>query len=124
MQQLLEFYAPDGPERVGFFLRDGSVVEIQNIHPESQSGFDVSAEDILRYEDTAVGTWHTHPGAPANLSGFDMLTFLGWPDFFHCIVGSDGVRIFLVRNNKVVNTDGPPPDFPSRVAEEAVRQAD
>ena len=52
----------EGPERVGFILKDDSIVEVENVCHDPVNGFEVSGEDLLRYEHEAVATWHTHPG--------------------------------------------------------------
>ena len=100
---LLSFYQVDGPERVGFILSDGSVVEVKNCHPTPKDGFDVCIEDIIKYEDQATGTFHTHPGHTSNLSDVDWVCYLNWPRLLHFIVGSDGVRCFAVRDGAVID---------------------
>lgn len=87
-------YQPTGKEKVGFILHDGTIVEVMNIHPSPELHFEVSADDLLRFEDSAQATWHTHPNGDANLSNDDYLAFLAWPQFTHYIVGSDGVRAY------------------------------
>jgi proteasome lid subunit RPN8/RPN11 len=98
------FYSDQLPERVGFILTDGSVVEVENVAPKklAKHQFAVSAEDLVRYEDTAVATWHTHPGTTGNLTYEDMLSFKSWPDLTHYIVGNDGVWTFRVEDGEVV----------------------
>lgn len=99
--KLLALFEGD-KERVGFVLDDGTIIECQNIAPEPEDSFDVSGEEILKYCDRAVATWHTHPGAKSNLSVGDADTFVLWPDLLHYIVGIDGVTAYAVVNNSVV----------------------
>ena len=105
MSNLLEFYSPVGPERVGFILQDGTVVEVQNVCPEPELGFQVRPEDLIRYYDQMIGTWHTHPGIVAVPSSDDHLAFRNYPMLQHHIIGSDGVRTYqLDRRGKIVET--------------------
>lgn len=98
---LLKLYDEE-VEHVGFVLPHGKVVEVENISDEPSKSFDVSGADILKYEADAVGTWHTHPASSANLSAGDMETFLSWPDMVHYIVGNDGIRKYIVKDNEVL----------------------
>lgn len=99
---LLEFYAAEGPERVGFILDDGAVVEVENVSGTPDTGFDICAEDLITFGERAVASFHTHPGASANLSVEDASTFLTWPNLKHYIIGNDGIRTFEVKGNQVV----------------------
>lgn len=101
-----EAYAPEGRERIGFVLADGTIIECENLS-ESDCGFDFKGEDLIQYGETAKASWHTHPGLPSNLSVGDKESFLAWPDMQHMVVGSDGTRIFAVQNNRVVQISGP-----------------
>lgn len=104
MQQLLDYYEGDN-ERVGFVLSDGSIVEVKNICHDPKNGFEVSGEDILKFHQDAVATWHTHPGAQSNLSVGDHDTYKMWPDLLHYIIGKDGISTYKVVNGKVVKDD-------------------
>jgi proteasome lid subunit RPN8/RPN11 len=101
---LKDYLTPDGPERVGFLLETGEVVEVKNICVDPINGFEVSGADLLKYEDTAVASWHTHPGDTydANLTEADRQSFLAYPNMCHYIVAQDGVRCYAVKDEKVV----------------------
>lgn len=101
MIDMAQFYSSNGPERVGFLLKDGKVVEVENIASDPLQAFQVSADDLLKYEGKAAATWHTHPGATRNLSVADYHTFLAWPELEHYIIGSNGVRHYQVRDGEV-----------------------
>jgi proteasome lid subunit RPN8/RPN11 len=103
---LPDFYADKGPERVGFILDDGSLVEVENEDPNPEQGFSVCAEDLITFGERAVATWHTHPGASSNLSMLDASAFLCWPDLTHYVIGNDGIKSYAVTNGKVVQTPG------------------
>ncbi|MES0134517.1 hypothetical protein NKJ88_06075 [Mesorhizobium sp. M0016] len=89
-------------ERVGFVLKNGKVIEVQNICENPAEGFDVSGEDIALYALTARATWHTHPNASHNLSANDFNTFLNWPELDHYIIGNDGIRKYIVEDGEVL----------------------
>lgn len=95
---------PDAAERGGWILDDGTIVELQNVFEDPKEGcvIDPTVEqlDLLP---RVVATWHTHPGANANLSAGDAETFCAWSNLHHAIVGTDGVRWYAVKNGAVVN---------------------
>lgn len=93
---------PTAPERIGFVLRDGTIVELKNMCHDPANGFDFSGEDLLRYEDEALASWHTHTGKDCNLSTEDLNSFLNWPGLTHYIVGSDGVAAYAVEKGNVL----------------------
>jgi proteasome lid subunit RPN8/RPN11 len=92
-------------ERVGYILKSGEIVEVENVCPEPKEGFEVKGEDILKYEADAVASWHTHPGMTSNLSANDYETFLEWPSLDHFIVGTDGVTKYVVQDDEVLISD-------------------
>lgn len=91
-------------ERGGLILKDGSVIEFKNVAEVPKEGFlpEITV-DLLAHLDNALATWHTHPGASANLSVEDWETFTQWPDHAHAIVGTDGVRWYRVERGVVIN---------------------
>lgn len=102
VQTLLAIYSADGRERCGFILPSGELIEVQNIAINPAEAFCVSASDLEVYEPLAVGTFHTHPSESSNLSADDFHGFLDWPDWFHIIVGNDGISSYHVEGNKVI----------------------
>lgn len=99
---LKQFYADDGPERVGFVISENQLVEVENKAAEPTEGFIVSPRDIIKYteEDSALATWHTHPDGSSNLSGEDYKTFKSWSKMYHFIIGKEGVRCFKFDEDK------------------------
>lgn len=100
-EALLDFYEGE-EERVGFILQDGSVIECQNIAPNPKEAFQVSGEEIMKWLDSVVATWHTHPNSTYNLSANDYEMFVSWSDLDHYIVGTNGVRKYVVMDGDVL----------------------
>ena len=105
MKSLFKYYKEsDIDERCGFVL-GRKTVEVDNQHPDKTNGFQIDPKDTLRYIDDITGIWHTHPGSAAVLSGEDKLCMEQWPDVAHYIIGSDGVRKYVVKDGVVVNAN-------------------
>ncbi len=92
----------DGNERVGFVLKTGEIIEVDNVCHDPVNGFEVSGEDLIKFEDTAAATWHTHPGQGSNLTFGDHESFLNYPALAHYIVGTDGASLYEIKNGKVI----------------------
>ena len=89
----MKLYSPIGDELIGVYC-DNKLVMLTNASPDPTCSFDISADDIMEWMDKSQATWHTHPNAPANLSGEDYQTFMQWPDHYHFIAGNDGVKCY------------------------------
>lgn len=101
--ELQNLYSPKGTERVGFIDKNDSLIEVKNASPKPDMGFLVSPEDIEKHcddPDNVWAVWHTHPGDTSNLSGEDYQTFTAWAEYYHFIVGNDGVRVFKYDEKK------------------------
>lgn len=104
---LSQFYQPDGHERVGLILHDGSPVEVPNVAPYDPKAprFEVKPDVMVAHEDSAWATWHIHPGQSGNLSIEDYWAFKNWPSLIHYIIGNDGVWMFRVdQDGKVLRS--------------------
>jgi len=102
---MIEYYSNTGNERVGFVLNTGEVVEVDNVALQPDKAFMVSTIDLMRYEDIAVATWHTHPGESSNLSDMDYRAFYNWPHLKHYIIGKDGISAYVIKNGNLVKAD-------------------
>lgn len=102
MQELQKFYAPDGPERCGLILTDGTVLETANVANSPDEAFEIPDRDLVKYEEQLAASWHTHPGVSSQLSYKDFEGFLSWPNLRHYIIGSDGITAYVVRRGAVV----------------------
>ena len=100
--QLDDLYDDQGPERVGFVLLDGSIVEVENIAEDPENGFDVKPSDMVAYASVASATWHTHPGSHNNLSVKDYNAFKSWPQLDHYVIGKNGTRCYQVVDGDVL----------------------
>lgn len=105
MKQLLDFYKDDGPEVCGLILKDNTVVVCENASPNTQEGFAISTDDLIRYEEDMIACWHTHPNESNNLSVEDYIGIKNWPNIKHYIVGNDGVRCYQYRDEQVMVVD-------------------
>lgn len=92
----------DTIEKCGLILRDGTILDVENIYPDPTEGFQIPAKDMIDNEDQMVATWHTHPGKTANLSEMDYNGFKQWPTLTHYVIGTDKVREFVVDGELVV----------------------
>ena len=107
-EKLIRYYGVDKDEtkeRCGFVLKGNRLVEVKNIHPDPENGFEIDPEAIIRHEDQLKGTWHTHPTTNATLSKDDYACFLNWPHLEHYIISKDEVRRYVVENGIVMNSD-------------------
>lgn len=95
-------YQDTGPELVGFIMPDGAVIKVANICSEPEHGFEISVEDILKYCDDAIASWHTHPGSTNVLSVSDFISFRAWPEMDHYILGNNGVQKYIVTDGEVL----------------------
>ena len=102
MDALRDFYSAGGPERMGLVLRDGTIIECQNVAADPMRTFLFRAEDLMEHEVAAVATWHTHPDQSCNLSLEDYDGFMNWPEWSHYIVGNDGVRRYYVEDGRML----------------------
>jgi proteasome lid subunit RPN8/RPN11 len=100
--KLVDYYASEGKERVGFIMTDGSIIEVENISPSPYVSASVNEAFLVENEDRLLASWHTHPGATSQLSADDYQAFTNWPDLKHYVVGNDGVSEYVVREGHVV----------------------
>jgi len=102
-RNLREFYSESGNERGGFITADGSVIEVENVHPNKDDYFMFSCEDLDKLEDdNVVATFHTHPNKSANLSKEDYDAFVNWEKLLHFIVGKDKISCYKVSERGTV----------------------
>lgn len=115
---LLTSFLTGENERVGLVLKDGTVVELENICHDPKNGFEVDAAELVKYYSDAVATWHTHPDATSNLSVGDLQSYLNYPELTHYLVGTDGVATYFVENGRVLRAEDAASDPPARIAQE------
>ena len=89
-------------ERVGLILKSGEVVELENVSSQPDKMFSTKPEDLIRYEDEMLATWHTHPEGESLLSGEDYIGFQMYPDLLHLIFGTEGVSGYVVKRGAVI----------------------
>lgn len=97
-----KFDLSNSDEACGIILKDGTVLDCENISEDPTQGFVIPATLMLEHEDNLFGTWHTHPGQNANLSMTDDAGFKNWSNLKHFIIGTDGIRCFAVKGELIV----------------------
>lgn len=95
----------DTVERCGLILKDGTIIEVDNIAEVPEQSFEIPAEKLVEYEDQLAATWHTHPFQSSIFSEKDYFGFLMWPSVMHYIIGTDGVSAYKVEDGVVLNAD-------------------
>ena len=76
-------------ETCGFILKDGTVIEVANIHPDPTRYFRMSESEIEKHLPEIDIFWHSHPNGNLNLSLSDYFSFTQYPDHKHRIYGFD-----------------------------------
>ena len=87
----------DTEERCGLILKDGSIVEIENVAEDKVNSYRMNPVGVLPFVDDLAGTWHTHPEGDPNLSGEDYSGFLAWPELEHSIIGHRNGQVVVTR---------------------------
>lgn len=102
-QNLRDFYSESGNERGGFITNDGSVIEVENCHPNKTDYFMFSCDDLDKLDDeNVVATFHTHPNKSSNLSKEDYDAFVNWEKLLHFIIGKDKISCYKVSERGTV----------------------
>lgn len=88
-------------ERCGFILKDGSVVEFENKHPQPSLAFFIEESEFEKYAGKIATVWHTHPDSNVNLSVADYHAFLAKPELLHMIIGRKNLAVYSVSEGVV-----------------------
>ena len=100
MDQLLQYLTGD-KEKVGIILKDGKIIEVDNLC-EDPDGFEIDPAVFVQHEKNILATWHTHPKGTKVLSTGDYHSFMNWPDLDHYIVAPDGITKYVVRDGDLL----------------------
>lgn len=93
-------------ERCGFILKNGTQIEVPNIHLDPQKHFQIADEDIEKYLPDVAYFWHSHPSNVLNLSLSDYFCFLTYPEHRHRIYGeNDAFTEYYVRRGFVMQEE-------------------
>ena len=87
-------------EACGLILKDGTIIDLVNVHASPDQAFHIAAADVIKYELDMAATWHTHVGK-AYPSGADYVCFRNWSKLNHYIVGDDGLKCYNVEAGTV-----------------------
>jgi proteasome lid subunit RPN8/RPN11 len=82
-------------ERCGFVLLSGEIIEVNNIALDPEDNFEISFNDIEKYEGQIAASWHTHPRGSANLSQSDYQLFLQVPEWQHVVISKDEMTFYF-----------------------------
>ena len=88
-----QYWNMDG-ERCGFVLRDGSLVEVENLASDPSNYFLISDESFEEYDGQIFASWHTHTHDSANISMADYETFTTSTLAKHVVVSRKAVAVF------------------------------
>lgn len=101
----------DTAERCGLILKDETIVEIENIAPNTAVGFEMNPVALIPFldNDLIAATWHTHVDSSPNLSGEDHESFRSWPQLDHYVIGllngKPSVAKYQVQEGFVIQCD-------------------
>jgi proteasome lid subunit RPN8/RPN11 len=99
----------DTVERCGLILKDGTILELVNVHDTPERGYRMDPTAALPHLENLTGTWHTHPDSDPNLSEEDYAGFLAWPDLEHYIIGRRNGQLavskYIVEEGMVIECD-------------------
>ena len=91
-------------ERCGLILKDGTILELENLHPDPVHFYEMNPE---KYLDEAWAIWHCHPQTTGNLSVDDYLNFSTPPmnTFVHFIVDEKLVWRYVWEGGRLLVDD-------------------
>lgn len=97
-----KFWSPI-EERCGFILKDGTQIEVPNVHSDPMNFFKIDQAEIDKYIGDIAIFWHSHPNNNLNLSLTDYFSFLAYPDHKHRIYNSqDQYAEYYVRRGFIM----------------------
>lgn len=99
--QLKAFWDPT-VERCGFILKNQTIVEVPNSHPQPTLAFHINQSGFKKYAEEIAATWHSHPTTGPNLSVPDYFGFLSYPDLYHYIIAKEKIWCYYVENGVVL----------------------
>lgn len=102
-ETLLSLYKEDGCE-IGGYLKGGKVIVCENDSLNPLENFSFKMEDLMDINDTdgVVALFHTHPNGTSAMTKQDFKAFINYPDFFHLIVGKNGLLCYKVTERETV----------------------
>ncbi len=91
-------------EACGFIMRDGSIIEIANIHENPYDNFSMDLRQIRRRVNLnrVAAIWHTHPGGDIRPSEAD-LEAIRLCEWGYLIVTADEVALYEAQENSFWN---------------------
>ena len=99
-KSLIEQWKPNN-EICGVITKEGKIEQRENQAEDPTNQFEFLEQDL----EGVLGTWHTHPVTPSNLSIPDYYFFLSRANLVHFIVSYDHVSCYISWNNHLVSID-------------------
>lgn len=94
--------ALDEVERCGVITADGNIVECPNMSTSPENSYFIMEKDIEAISGI-VGTWHSHPRGPLNLSIDDYNNFAELHQLSHIILTPRFVALYEMQEDFVTN---------------------
>lgn len=91
----------DEIERCGIITAAGEIVELPNRSTYPEQAYLIHHTDIEGFD--IIGTWHSHPRGPLNLSIDDYNNFAELQDLQHIIVTPRFVALYAMQDDFVMN---------------------
>ena len=102
-ETLLSLYKEEGCE-CGGYIKNGEAIICENDSPNPVENFSFKIEDLMIINDQegVTALFHTHPNGTSAMTKQDFKAFVNYPDFFHLIVGKDGLLCYKVTERETV----------------------
>lgn len=92
----------DELERCGIIRASGEIIECPNASSSPQNSYFIMQKDLEGITDI-IGTWHSHPRGPLNLSIDDYNNFAELHEYQHIIVTPRFVALYAMQEDFVTN---------------------
>lgn len=104
IETLLSLYKDDGLELGGYVKDTGEVVICENDSPNPLENFSFKMDDLMKINDEegTIALFHTHPNGTSAMTKQDFRAFVNYPNFYHLIVGKNGLLCYKVTERETV----------------------
>lgn len=104
VETIQSLYSDEGLEKGGYVTEDGRVVVCDNDSPNPLENFSFKIEDlmIINDEEDIIALFHTHPNGTSAMTKQDFKAFVNYPNFYHLILGKNGLLCYKVTERETV----------------------